>query len=490
VPKKGSGINRKGVRHLRTLAINIAQDPKRRSMALSGEKTFAIEPSGTWICCQLGARDHYSVPRGLHRRGLLELLITEAWVPPSSALAMLPGEFGERLRQRYDAALADANISHTGTLWNIGFEVRASIEKTRNVWDRIIARNSFFQSRAVRRLKTLRHEHPTSGKFVFAYSYAAREIFRAARNFGFTTILGQIDPGPAEEKIVSEVSLRNGHPMASQQRVPEVYWERWREECDLSDSIIVNSWWSRTALISEGVRADKINVLPVAYDPPVEAMTFRRVYPKSFSTSRPLRVLFLGSLIPRKGIYELLESTILLRSAPVEFWFVGAPGIELPRNSRENPHVHWVGAVPRKCAHQFYCSADIFVLPTHSDGFALTQLEAMAWALPVIASKNCGEVVCHGSNGLVLATVTAEAIANAIDWCQQNTEMLKYMSHSAKVSCWKFRTEDVVRQLLECSQTGHRASVSSSGSDGWPDLANDSVADRSTASERRDSGVD
>src|SRR5262249_59896578 len=139
-------------------------------------------------------------------------------------------------------------------------------------------------------------------RFLFAYCYAAREILHAARDFGFTTILGQIDPGPSEEKIVSEVCFRNGYPMASEQRVPEVYWENWREECEISDSIIVNSSWSRKALISQGIRADKIKIVPIGYDPPREAKTFKRVYPKSFSAARPLRVLFLGSLIPRKGI--------------------------------------------------------------------------------------------------------------------------------------------------------------------------------------------
>jgi glycosyltransferase involved in cell wall biosynthesis len=287
---------------------------------------------------------------------------------------------------------------------------------------------------------------------VFAYSYAAREILRVARDFGYTTVLGQIDPGPAEERIVNELCLRNGHSIAERQRVPRSYWEAWREECDLSHRIVVNSPWSRKALIEEGISADKIRIVPLAYDPPERARRFTRVYEKSFSAARPLRVLFLGSLIPRKGVHEMLEAATLLNCALVEFWFVGPVGVKAPVRV-ENPRLHWTGPVAREMVHEFYRNADVFILPTHSDGFGLTQLEAMAWGLPVITSKNCGEVVHHGFNGLVLPTVSAEAIAEAINWCRKNPEALDHMSHCATRTCKDFRSDQVVWQLVQCAES-------------------------------------
>ena len=61
-----------------------------------------------------------------------------------------------------------------------------------------------------------------------------------------------------------------------------------------------------------------------------------------------------------------------------------------------------VWPVTRKQAAEFYRDADVFILPTLSDGFAITQLEAQAHGLPVIASKNCGKVVENGVNGIIL----------------------------------------------------------------------------------------
>ena len=74
----------------------------------------------------------------------------------------------------------------------------------------------------------------------------------------------------------------------------------------------------------------------------------------------------------------------------------------IPERFRDASGVHWHG--PRgETAARFYREADVFLFPTLSDGFGLTQLEAQAWRLPVIASRFCGDVVQDGVNGLLLA---------------------------------------------------------------------------------------
>ena len=40
-----------------------------------------------WFCCQLGAREHYAIPRALFRFEMLDYLLTDAWARPSSFLA-------------------------------------------------------------------------------------------------------------------------------------------------------------------------------------------------------------------------------------------------------------------------------------------------------------------------------------------------------------------------------------------------------------------
>ena len=254
-----------------------------------------------WICCQLGAREHYAVPRALRLHHALDSMVTDAWVAPGNVL----GNFRRGLRERFHDDLADARVRHS-TLRLLTFEAWARIRGLRG-WERILARNEWFQQQAAKRLR----DYGTAGPgdcVLFGYSYAAKDIFRLAKRRGWRTVLGQIDPGPPEERIVAQLHSENAGPRADGQIAPPVYWEHWREECALADRIVVNSPWSERALIEEGVPPEKLRVVPLAYEPPAEAAGFSRQYPERFTSQRPMRVLFLGQVNVRKGMGPLLEA--------------------------------------------------------------------------------------------------------------------------------------------------------------------------------------
>jgi glycosyltransferase involved in cell wall biosynthesis len=184
-----------------------------------------------------------------------------------------------------------------------------------------------------------------------------------------------------------------------------------------------------------GIAANKLDIIPLAYEPPEQAQDFVRTYPAAFSAERPLRVLFLGQVILRKGIAALLEAAQALRNQPIEFWLVGSQGIARPSPTQQQERVRWMGSVPRSATAKYYQQADVFLFPTLSDGFGLTQLEAQAWKLPVIASRYCGAVVKDRVGGLILQEVTGEAIANALQFCLQNPRQLEaFARESTKAS--------------------------------------------------------
>lgn len=378
----------------------------------------------SWICCQLGAREHYAIPRALHQAGQLAHLITDTWVSPQSALNQLPRPFFANLRERFHVDLTQVSVhAFTGSV--IRFELAQRIKKT-SQWEAIIARNNWFQHHTVQLLDVLNPQVSTlNPPTLFAYSYAALEVFRYAKTRGWRTILGQIDPGPVEEKLVIEEHARHRTYPSSWQPAPPHYWVNWQEECSLADRIVVNSLWSSQALEQAGIAANKLDIIPLAYEPPEQAQDFVRTYPAAFSAERPLRVLFLGQVILRKGIAALLEAAQALRNQPIEFWLVGSQGIVRPSPTRQQERVRWIGSVPRSATAKYYQQADVFLFPTVSDGFGLTQLEAQAWKLPVIASRYCGAVVKDRVGGLILQEVTGEAIANALQFCLQNPRQLE-----------------------------------------------------------------
>src|SRR5215813_308639 len=154
-----------------------------------------------WICCQIGARERYAVARALHQHRALDLLLTDAWVWPHSVLGILnPG-----LRARFHADLGAANVYAPGGA-SIAFEMRSKLSGLHN-WSLAMARNDWFQKVAVARLSQI--GAASTSKTVMAYSYAALEIFRFARARGWRTVLGQIDPGFPEERIVARLYERD-----------------------------------------------------------------------------------------------------------------------------------------------------------------------------------------------------------------------------------------------------------------------------------------
>jgi len=310
------------------------------------------------------------------------------------------------------------------------FELTAKV-RGYSGWELIHAKNGSFQQFVLAQLKNSYTNGNGQRHTVFAYSYAAEGIFEFARQRGWKTVLGQIDAGPLEEQLVGALNENNASGWTP---APPEYWQQWRRECDLANHIVVNSEWSREGLVNQGISPDKIKVIPLALEPAAESATFNRSYPRVFTSHRPLRVLFLGQICLRKGVDALLQAIQLLHDEPIEFWFVGPIQVEIPHALRSESRVQWVGAVPRSQTSDYYRKADVFILPTLSDGFGLTQLEAQAWKLPVIASRFCGSVVEDGINGLLLPEVSSSAIVNALTTILRSPQKLQAMSDASHVS--------------------------------------------------------
>jgi glycosyltransferase involved in cell wall biosynthesis len=73
-----------------------------------------------------------------------------------------------------------------------------------------------------------------------------------------------------------------------------------------------------------------------------------------------------------------------------------------------------VGAVPRSEIAKHYGWADVFVLPTLSEGSANVVYEALAAGLPVITTPNAGSIIRDGGNGFLVPIRDAGKLAEAI----------------------------------------------------------------------------
>jgi glycosyltransferase involved in cell wall biosynthesis len=407
-----------------------------------------------WITSQIGAREHYAIPRVLHGVGKLERLYTDFWASaPWKVLGKLTGKASLATRCHPDLAGAPVTAFNIQALKGsrqcfsnpyegflqvgrqFGEQVVGDLEKRTSVERRASsARNSADPKALVPRPSSF-----DSGLIFFSYDTGFLEPAQWIKAIGGKAIVGQMDPARYEVDLVKAEEARWPGWARHSVEVPDGYFKRREDEWATADLVMVNSEWSRQALIKQGVPESKLAVVPLAFEassPRLDAGTYSQS--STFVARRPLRVLFLGQVILRKGIQYLIEAARLLEKEPIHFDVVGSIGISDTAVASAPANMTFHGPVSRDRTEGFYCSADLFVLPTLSDGFALTQLEAMSHGLPVIATPNCGEVVTDGKDGLIVPASDANALAEAFQLILQDPEKLRVMKQATVAKLEQF----------------------------------------------------
>jgi glycosyltransferase involved in cell wall biosynthesis len=389
----------------------------------------------------MGHRERYGIPRALFRAGALDALITDLWAPRGSLQWLLAAaRVNRRIRDRYHRDLpTEKVVAFSGR--TLAWEAAASLRGLR-ADARLDARKAWWSRLAVRSLSRVAR-HATG--YAFAYCYEARDLFREARRLGLTPVLGQIDPGPVQDRKVTEIVRRWPQYQTPFRPGSEEYYASWREECRLAGHVVVNSEWSAAALVEEGVDPGKIVVCPLVYTPPPGAAGWQRSYPRAFSSARPLRVLFLGRCVLTKGIAETIGAAQALADLPVEFTFVGNTDIAQFEGHFGRARIRHVPRVSQEDCHAYYRAADVFLFPSHTEGFGLTQLEAQAWRLPIVASRFCAKVVADGETGWTLDEVSIATIAETIGRIADDPAELA--RRSSAITPWRFDLDQLGRRL-------------------------------------------
>lgn len=137
----------------------------------------------------------------------------------------------------------------------------------------------------------------------------------------------------------------------------------------------------------------------------------------------------------------------LLRDEPVRLSIYG-PLTVSQSLWQDLPNVSWAGTVRNTDIRHVYAGADVFILPTVSDGFALTQLESLGAGTPVIASKNCGNVIDHGKNGFILDHNTPEEIATLLSALAADRTLIQKCDTSFLPKSFPRTLPDLAHQIL------------------------------------------
>jgi glycosyltransferase involved in cell wall biosynthesis len=147
-------------------------------------------------------------------------------------------------------------------------------------------------------------------------------------------------------------------------------------------------------------------------------------WPRPMRRPGPLRMLFLGLLGERKGIYDLLEAahraTSGTEAVPLELRIGGDGAIletkEMISRLDLQDHVEYLGWVEAAQKAELLADADIFALPSYHEGLPMAILEAMSAGAAILSTPVNGipEAVQDGFNGVLVDPGDVRGLAAAI----------------------------------------------------------------------------
>jgi glycosyltransferase involved in cell wall biosynthesis len=165
----------------------------------------------------------------------------------------------------------------------------------------------------------------------------------------------------------------------------------------LADRYVALGPRGRRRLVSRGVDADRVTILP----PSIDAERFRSEGP-----SEPVDVpderatiLFVGRLSRLKGLRTLEAAIprILDRRDDLQFVLVGDAESSLALPDGYDDHVSETGPVPPAAIPAYYQQADLLIHPSLTEGIPRVLLEALAAGTPVLA-RDVGDVATVTDN--------------------------------------------------------------------------------------------
>jgi len=199
--------------------------------------------------------------------------------------------------------------------------------------------------------------------------------------------------------------------------------DRYLEEYDLADLILVLSEKAAETFRVQDFPEEKLYYLPRGVN--VERFT---------PGERPphFRAVFSGALIERKGVHHLLEAWTRLNLKDAELWLVGAVHAEmepyLKQYARDNVKV--IGFAPNP--EEYLRQSTIHVFPSQCEGSAKVTYEAAACGLPQITTREAGDVVEDGIQGIIIPPANVDALAAAIQHLYDHPEIVARMSVAAR----------------------------------------------------------
>lgn len=174
-----------------------------------------------------------------------------------------------------------------------------------------------------------------------------------------------------------------------------------------------------------------------------------------FGLTKDSYILFLGRLVPEKGIRYLVEA---FKNVKTEKKLVIAGGSsdtdsfmkELKELAKDDKRIIFTGFVQGQMLEELYSNAYIYTLPSDLEGMPLSLLEAMSYGNCCLVSdiQECTEVV--EDKALIFKKSNVQDLQNKLqEACDHAEKIMELKQQAADYICKKYNWDDVVEETLK-----------------------------------------
>lgn len=260
---------------------------------------------------------------------------------------------------------------------------------------------------------------------VSGYGFQKALKKRRKKNPFITTVHGVLADEYAQNLAIGNVSVRSRLSNLFMEQLARVE----RNSANDSTLVVTISEYSKKKITElYGVDASKIRIVPNGVDvEKFKPMDKRPNLSKYLGIEGKEVVLFVGRLIPRKGLNYLIDAAKTVIKQRNETLFVIAGDGPLKgtlmndvRRANLGMNIVFLGDVSEEELPMFYGCSDVFVLPSVQEGQGIVLLEAQASGKPVVAFNLSGvaETVLNKETGLLVepnSNMLAEAILKLLE---------------------------------------------------------------------------
>jgi len=177
-------------------------------------------------------------------------------------------------------------------------------------------------------------------------------------------------------------------------------------------------------------------------------------------TSAEIKLVFIGSVIKTKGIFELIDAIALLKkqNCTINLNLLGAGAQMKDLEERISQlgvadSVNLVGPIPHDSLMNFIHDSDALILPSYREGVPNVVMESLSTGTPVIVTKVGGipEVVQENTNGVFINALSGEGVMEAILKAKNTEWQCNAIRASISHLTWA-NTAQHIQSLLEIKQ--------------------------------------